>query len=182
MYMTRNMLKLKILLEQDRRIFKSTDLAILWQMENRNTLLTTIKRYVARGILHPIKKGLYATVPIEKLHPYELGCAVCGSLSYVTTETVLQNEGLIMQHFPTITLMGSKAYRFSINNQDYYCRYVNSQVLVNRIGITDDTKYSIANASRALVDLRHVDPKYYVDNKLAEKKLKTSEIKERLGY
>lgn len=182
MYMTRNMLKLKILLEQDRRIFKSTDLALLWQIGNRNTLLTTIKRYVARGILHPIKKGLYATIPIEKLDQYELGCAVCGPLSYVTTETVLQKEGLIMQNVPTITLMGSKSHKFSFNHRDYYCRYVNSRFLVNRIGIKDDIQYSIADASRALVDLRHVDPKYYVDNKLAEKKLKTSEIKERLGY
>ena len=180
--MTRNTLKLKILLEQDRRIFKSTDLALLWQIENRNTLLTTIKRYVARGILHPIKKGLYATVPIEKLHPFELGCAVCGSLSYVTTETVLQKEGLITQNVPTITLMGSKSSKFSFNHHDYFCRYVNSRFLINRIGITDDTKYSIANTGRAVVDLRHVDPNYYIDNALAEKKLKMNEIKGSVGY
>ena len=98
MYRIRNTSKQKTLLEQDIRIFRTSDLAVLWEIENKNTLWTTIKRYIQRKILYRIHKGLYSTVPLKKLDKYELGCAVSGQLSYVSAETVLQNSGIIMQN------------------------------------------------------------------------------------
>jgi hypothetical protein len=50
-----------ILLSQDRRVFRTSDLAVLWQITSKNTLLTTIRRYCCqasavqdqeRGIFH----------------------------------------------------------------------------------------------------------------------------------
>ena len=70
MYMIRN--KAGALLQVDRQIFGSNDLAILWNISNRNTLLKTIERYVKRNILFRIYKGLYSTVPVEKLDKYLL--------------------------------------------------------------------------------------------------------------
>jgi len=56
------MYKINKLLAAKQEVFHTNDLALLWDIRNRNTLYTTIKRYVAKGTLIPIHKGLYARV------------------------------------------------------------------------------------------------------------------------
>lgn len=180
--MIRDTTKTKKLLEQEKRILRTSDLAVLWGVTNKNTLLTTIKRYVKKGILHRIQKGLYSTVPIKKLHKYELGCAVAGSLAYVSTETVLKNEGVIMQSLNVVTLVGKKKMEFEIGEQRYFCRYLNSKYLVNQKGVLDKRNYSIAALERAVADLLHFDPKYYFDNDSPIDKKELEKIQEALGY
>jgi len=176
MYRIRNTSKQKTLLQQDKRILTTSDLSILWEITNKNTLWTTIKRYIDKGVLYKIQKGLYSTMPIDKLHKYELVCAICGPLSYVTTETVLQNEGLIMQQVNTITLMGARTKKGSINNINYICRKLGPQYLLNRAGINDTGTYSIATTQRALLDMNQINPRYYIDNEEKMKTIKVSEL------
>ncbi|OIP98337.1 hypothetical protein AUJ94_00140 [bacterium CG2_30_40_12] len=182
MYIIRNTTKQKVLLEQERRVFRTSDLALLWEIDNRNTLLTTVKRYVRRGILYGIQKGLYSTVPINKLHIYEIGCAVCGLLSYVSSETVLQKEGIIFQNLERVTLLGKKSLEFEVAGTKYLCRYLSPKFLVNREGILDEIKYSIATADRAIADTLHLDPEYYFDNELAVEKSNWKLIAKKVGY
>jgi hypothetical protein len=47
----------------DRKIYHTGDLAVLWDISNKNTLHTTISRYIRKGILFPIYKAVYATIP-----------------------------------------------------------------------------------------------------------------------
>lgn len=164
MYINRNTAKQKALLEQDRRIFRTSDLAVLWQISNKNTLLTTIKRYVKNKIFYRLAVGIYSTIPPTKLHPYEIGCAVAGPLSYISTESVLAQEGIITQQPAKITLVGKKGLEFEIAGQQYFCRYLNPNYLVNRLGITDNGRFSIAAPSRAVADLQHFHPRYHFDN------------------
>jgi len=44
------MYRINELIKLDRKIFHSNDLAIAWGISNKNTLYTTIKRYVQKGI------------------------------------------------------------------------------------------------------------------------------------
>ncbi len=182
MYSLRDTSKQKILLEQDKNIFRTPDLAVLWNIEKKNTLYTTIKRYVNRNILYRIQKGLYSTLPISKLHPYELGCAISGPLSYISTETVLANQGVIMQDVRQITLVGRKNKEFKINDKSYICRYLNKEFLVNRAGINTKKHYSIATKQRAAADLYHFNPKYFLDNEEAIEKASLEKIKSTIGY
>jgi predicted transcriptional regulator of viral defense system len=182
MYSLRKINKQDALLKQDRRVFHTADLAVLWKIDNKNTLLTTIKRYIKSEILYRIHKGLYSVIPLNKLHPFELGCAVMGPLSYVSTETILQNSGLIMQHVSQITLLGSKSKIYNINNTTYLCRYLAPQYLVNRTGINDQTRYATASLNRATADLEHLNPKYYLDNPKAIDQNKLKQIKQSVGY
>lgn len=182
MYSLRDTSKQKILLEQDKNIFRTSDLAVLWNIEKKNTLYTTVKRYVNRNILYRIQKGLYSTMPITKLHPYELGCAIAGPLSYVSTETVLSNQGVIMQEVRQITLVGRKSKEFDLNDNSYICRYLNEEFLVNRIGIDTKDSYSISTKERAVADLHHFNPKYFFDNQEAINKEKLEKIKSEIGY
>ena len=77
--------KVNILLKQNRLVFHTTDLGLLWKIDNKNTLLTTIKRYVKKGILIRIHKGLYTTKPVDELDPYEVGVAYVHQYAYVST-------------------------------------------------------------------------------------------------
>jgi hypothetical protein len=153
-----------VLLEQERRVFRTSDLAVLWQISNKNTLLTMIKRYVQNKILYRLVKGIYATVPLNKLHSYEIGCAVAGPLAYVSTESVLASEGVIMQQPIKITLVGKKSMEFELAGYDYLCRYLNPQLLVDRTGILDNGRFSSASNARAIADMEHFNPQYYFDN------------------
>ncbi|MBU1200619.1 hypothetical protein KJ953_03790 [Patescibacteria group bacterium] len=182
MYSLRKISKQNALLKQDRRTFRTTDLAILWEINNKNTLLTTIKRYIKSNILYRIHKGLYSTMPLNKLHPYELGCALMGPLSYVSTETILQNHGVIMQNTNKITLLGKKNQEHVINNTTYLCRYLAPKYLINRTGINDQTRYATANQNRALADMEHLNSKYYFDNQQAIDQNKINQIKQSIGY
>ena len=78
MYKARKANKQKILYQSNKRIFTSFDLALLWDIKNRNTLLKTIQRYIEREILYRIYKGLYSTIPLKDLDKYEVACAIGG--------------------------------------------------------------------------------------------------------
>lgn len=182
MYISRNMDKQKILLEQERRIFKTSDLSLLWGIDNRNTLLTTIKRYVQKGILYRIKKGLYSTTPLNKLHVYEIGCARSGSLSFVSAETILQKEGVLVQDLGKITLFGKKRLEFEESGIKYLCRHLNPKFLTNREGVIDEIKYSTATLDRALADILNLNPRYYFDNELAVKRSQWKTVAKKVGY
>ncbi|MBU0576812.1 hypothetical protein KJ707_03220 [Patescibacteria group bacterium] len=182
MYSSRNTYKQKILLEQNKHIFSSTDLAVLWEIENKNTLWTTLKRYTQNQVLYRLHKGLYSTLPINKLNPLEVGCALSGPSAYVSAETVLQNQGIIMQNINKITLFGPKQKKFSLGRDEYWCRYLNFKYLLNRAGIIERETYSIATPARAVADLLHLNPIYYFDNQLAVAKLNTKQIQQKLGY
>lgn len=174
--------KQKVLLEQEVRIFKTSDLAVLWEIENKNTLWTTIKRYIERSILYKIHKGLYSTMPLERLDKYELGCAASGQLSYVSAETVLQNSGIIMQNITQITLFGKKKKQFEIGGTAYLCRHLNERFLLNRAGIEDNWQFSVATPERAMADILHINKQYYFDNEMAINKKKLSTISREVGY
>lgn len=182
MYRIRNTTMQKTLLEQERRVFRTTDFALLWEMDNRNTLFTTIKRYAKRGIIYRLQKGLYSTMPINKLDIYEIGCAISGPLSYISAETILQKEGIIFQNIEKITIMGSKKKEFEINGVRYLCHHLNPRFLINREGITDDIKYSVANMNRAIADTMYLNPKYYFDNNQAVKNSNWQETARKVGY
>ncbi|OIO43740.1 MAG: hypothetical protein AUJ41_04305 [Candidatus Pacebacteria bacterium CG1_02_43_31] len=182
MYQIRNTNKQKSLLEQDQRIFRTADLSVLWEIENKNTLWTTIKRYVQRKILYKIHKGLYSTVSLEKLDKYELGCAISGQLAYVSAETVLQNSGIIVQNLNSVTLFGKKKKEFEINGISFLCRRLNQKYLLNRAYIQDSQRFSIATPERAIADMLKINPRYYFDNQLAIDLKKINRISKEVGY
>ena len=176
------MLKQKALIGQEKRIFTSSNLALLWNIEKKNTLWTTINRYVNREILHRLSKGLYSTLPIENLNPYELGCALCGPYSYVSAESVLQSAGIIMQKVNKITLFGKKKREFTINNTAYFCRFLNIAYLLNREGINNTGHYSIASVDRATGDMLYINPRYHFDNNSGINMTAVNDLSKKVGY
>lgn len=151
------------LLAQNKKIFKTDDLALIWKIKNRNTLLTTIKRYLNKQVLFSLRKGLYSLVPPNELDPYLLGTAYVKGFCYVSLQSVLAQHGLINQQPTAITLIGPRSQDFSIAEQRYLCHKMKSEYLHNLTGIELQQEYPQATLIRAIADMLYYNRNFYFD-------------------
>ncbi len=157
------MYKINELLKLDRTLYHSRDLAILWGVNNKNTLYTTIKRYVKKGILIPVFKGLYSTVPIERLDKAALGQAIVHRPAYLSTESILFNHGVINQTVYKYTFVSNQSKEVTVGGISYLFRQLNAKFLSNPLGIEQRNGYFIATLERAIADMLYFNPKYHFD-------------------
>ena len=155
--------KLDILFKSKEKLFHTQDLALLWEIENRNTLYTTIKRYVQKGILIQITKGLYSTVPVDEIDKFELGTSLIHKFCYVSCETVLFLEGVINPIVYPITYVSSISTKIEFNGITYIYRQAKPEVLLNPDGVLQKNGYFTASRERAISDMIYFNPKYYFD-------------------
>lgn len=145
------------------RLFHTQDLAVLWGITNKNTLYTTLTRYVARGLMYRIYKGLFSLVPVDTLDPLLLGLKALHRYSYISTETVLSGAGVIMQIIPSVTYVSSCSRRFSIGGHSFIVRKAADRFLYNPIGIEEVNTIPTACPERACADLLYFNPRAYFD-------------------
>jgi hypothetical protein len=161
----RNTSKIDILLKQDKKIFHTKDLELLWGIANKSTLHTVILRYAQKKILIPIYRGFYTTVPLEKINPIELGASAIHNYAYLSTETVLSQSGIIFQSIEAYTFCSGKSKKIRVNGNIYMSRQLKDEYLYNTEGIIDKGNYKIATPERAVADMLYFNPKYYFDAK-----------------
>jgi len=145
-------------------VFHLDDLARIWGVNNRNTLLTSLKRYVKSGLIFRLYRGLYSIKPIAELDPLLLGAQAINSYCYLSGETILAKQGIIFQQVDSFTFMGKKTKRFKVENYRYYCRQLKDEFLYNDIGIDKTGKFNLATSERAVADILYFDPSYHFDN------------------
>jgi predicted transcriptional regulator of viral defense system len=155
--------KLELLLKSPENLFHTQDLFLLWANANKNTLYTTIKRYVQRGVLIRIKKGFYAKRSLSQINPVALGMGFLHSFSYLSTETILAQEGAISQPMLHITLISGKSKKFKIGGVSFICRQLADRFLFNKIGITEKGGINCATLDRAVADMLYFSPNYHFD-------------------
>lgn len=174
--------KIDKLLKSSQDLFHTQDLALLWGIENRNTLYTTVKRYVERGILIRIKKGFYSKVPLEQLDPVKVGMSFLHSFCYLSTESILSREGVISQSIPYFTLVSNKSKKFEIRNYFYIARQMKDEFLFNEVGVLEKDGIKEAVLERAVADMTYYSSSYHFDapNLVDWKKLE--KIKKEVGY
>lgn len=157
------MYRLSELIKLDRKIYHSNDLAILWDISNKNTLYTTIKRYVQKGVLIPIYKGLYSTVPLPQLDPLELGRAIIHRYTYLSTESVLAQAGVISQATYMYTFVSNIPKKVSVGSMSFLYRQLKEEYLNNPAEVTNQNGIFIASTERAVADMLYFNPKYHFD-------------------
>lgn len=173
----------KTLLKQNRSLFHTSDLALLWGIDNKNTLYTTIKRYVKKGVLIRIHKGFYSTKPLNSIDPVLLGIGYLHDYAYLSTESILNISGVINQTSRTITLVSSKSRIFNIYGIEYISRAMKPEYLYNDIGIVEHPNgYRMATPERAAADLLYYSPKYHFDNPKRLKMDEVNKIKREIDY
>jgi predicted transcriptional regulator of viral defense system len=176
------MYRISELIKSKRKIFHTNDLGVLWHISNRNTLYTTIKRYVQKGVLVPIYKGLYATVPIDQLDPLELGRSIIHRFAYLTTESVLAENGIISQTIHAYTFVSSQNKKVSVGNWIFLYRRLKDEYLYNPAGVVKRSDSFIATTERAVADMLYFNPKYHFDLAEAIDFEKVAEIQREVGY
>jgi len=174
--------KLKLLLLDKRSFYHTQDLAVLWGIDNKNTLYTTIKRYVKRGVLNKIYKGFYSTGPLKDIDPVSLGLAALRRYGYLSTESVLARKGVIFQDIKYITFVSDFSKRFKIGSYNFLVRKMKEKYLHNGAGIIFDKKIRAASPERAVADMFYFNPNYYFDAKRVVNWSKVKEIKKAVGY
>lgn len=176
------MYKMKELLRLDQELFHTQDLGRMWGITNLNTLYTTIKRYTQKGILIPVRKGLYATTPPDRIDPVRLGLAVLHNYAYLGCETVLAREGVIFQAVQAITLVSVKSRKFEAGGSSYVVRQLNPSYLYQTIGIDDSKGYRQSSPERAVADMLYFNPHYHFDgtDRIDWKAVKL--IQKQIGY
>lgn len=157
------MYRINKILKLDRKIYHTNDLAVLWGIANKNTLYTTIKRYVQKGILIPIYKGLYSTVPLSQLNPLDLGKAIIHRFTYLSTESVLAQAGVITQATYAYTFVSDLPKRAMVGSMRFLFRKLKVDYLYNPLGIVDQNGIFLATPERAAADMLYFNPKYHFD-------------------
>ncbi len=174
--------KIKKLLQDSRKLYHTQDLAVLWNIANSNTLYTTIKRYLKRGLLNKIHKGFYSTVPLGEVDPFYLGAIGLHRYGYVSTESVLVKEGLIFQDVRYITLVSDASKRFEIAGHKFLVRRMKDDYLHNETGIAVKERIRFASAERAVADMLYFNPSYHFDAESRINWKKVTELKNKIGY
>jgi len=157
------MYRINELLKLDKKLYHSQDLAVLWGISNKNTLYTTIKRYIKRGILIPIYKGLYSTISTDRLDPLELGAAIIHKYTYVSTETILAKAGIISQMIYSYTFISSVSKKVVYDKYSFNYRKLKDEYLHNTNGINLINGIYTASPERAVADMLYFDPSYHFD-------------------
>ncbi len=176
------MYRISELIKLDRKTFHTNDLAIVWGIASRHTLYQTITRYVDRGILFPIYKGLYATVPVASIDPIELGKAIVHRYAYLTTETVLAQAGVISQSMYAFTYATDLSKHITVGQWSFRYRQLKDVFLHNPAGILEQRGLFVATLERAVADMLYFDPKYHFDLQEAIDFNKVRTLQEEIGY
>jgi hypothetical protein len=152
------------LIKQDRKLYHSRDLAVLWGIANKNTLYTTIKRYVQKGVLISIYKGPYSTVPLSQVNPLDLGKAIIHRYTDLSTVSVLAQAGVILQTIYQYTFVSDLSKKLTIDSMSFLFRKLKDEYLYHPAGIEDQNGNYVAMPERAVVDRLYFNPRYHFDN------------------
>ena len=174
--------KVNLLLKSPENLFYSQDLALLWNIDNRNTLYTLIKRYIQKGILVRIQKGFYSKIPLEQIDSVVLGLSALHSFAYLSTESILAQAGVISQAIPWITFVSNQSKRFKIKNQSYLSRKMKNEFLFNPLGVIEKDGIKQATLERAVADLLYYRPSYHFDAPNLVNWHRVKEIQKIIGF
>ncbi len=176
------MYRIDILLKQNRQLFHTSDLSLLWNITNKNTLYTTIKRYIQKEILIPIHKGFYATIPLNQIHPYKILQGYLHRYCYISCETILFQHGAIFQKGNYITAISDISKKFTIGDDSFLVRKLKDNYLYHDHGVDNIEGMAVASLERAVADILYFSPHYHFDNRKIINWKKVKAIQKEVGY
>ncbi|MBI2410657.1 MAG: hypothetical protein HYV32_02045 [Candidatus Kerfeldbacteria bacterium] len=151
-----------ILLERSKKtVFTTKELAILWGEQNIQTLKSKVNYYVKRGKIIHIRKGLYAKN--EHYNQHELAASIFVP-SYISFETILQQNGINFQYYETIFVAGIRSAAVAIQKQKILFHKMKKNILYNTNGLIHKETYTEASTERAVLDLLYLNKLEHLDN------------------
>jgi predicted transcriptional regulator of viral defense system len=175
-------IRIKQLANSGQILFRDIDLAVLWHISNKNTLYTTIKRYTKSGSVERISPGIYSVIDSNKISKDVVGAKLLHRYCYVSTETILKNEGIILQSLPYTTFVSDISKKFSVKDLHFASRKLKDVYLYNTEGIYSKDGVNYATKDRAVADILYFNPFYHFDNTKKIDWKRVGEIQKLLGY
>ncbi|MBI5798971.1 MAG: hypothetical protein HZB10_03495 [Candidatus Yonathbacteria bacterium] len=145
------------------QVFHADDLANLWNIRKASTLHVTLARYVSRGLLFRVQRGLYALKKPTDANPYMIGLKALHGPAYISCETVLFDAGVINQPPRFIAIVSGMSRRFTLAGHDYRSRKLADAFLFHDAGVSLKGGVRIADLSRAVADTLYFNPKKHFD-------------------
>jgi hypothetical protein len=118
---------------------------------------------VRAGILHRIQRGLYSILTPEQIDLVTLGSACLHRFCVLTTESVLRDEGYILQSIDAVTFVSGVSRRFVVAGHRIVSRRLHPRFLHNLAGLEWGSGVLRAMPERAVADMLYFDPWYHLD-------------------
>ncbi|PIR93521.1 hypothetical protein COT99_00275 [Candidatus Falkowbacteria bacterium CG10_big_fil_rev_8_21_14_0_10_43_10] len=149
------------LYQSPKTILSSKDLALIWEINDEQSLYAKTAYYVKQEVLVRLTRGVFAKN--KDFNPKELATSIY-TPSYISFETVLREAGVIFQHYEAIFVATKWTKTMTIDKSTITFRKLKDTVLFNSTGIVSKDNYSIATPERAFLDMIYLFPNYYFDN------------------
>ncbi len=142
-------------------VFSTHDFKTMLNITNNKQVYNLTSYAVKQGYLYKITKGFFAIdehySKLEFANKYR-------QPSYISLYTVLQQKGIIFQHYQTIYIISRRSETLIIDNQKYVYRKIKDEILLNPQGIVIANNTNIATPERAICDLLYLYGETYFDN------------------
>jgi hypothetical protein len=149
------------LIDSQKTVFNTKDLAIIWGITDQQQLKNQIYYWTQNQKLIRLHQGIFALN--DRYSRLELAGKLCYP-SYISLETVLVQHGMIFQDVQAITSISNRTRFLTCDNQRYSYHKLKDQVLLNRQGIIEEDNYAVADLERAFLDLIYLYGDYHFDN------------------
>jgi predicted transcriptional regulator of viral defense system len=155
-----NQTNIEKLLTSGKKVFTTDDLAVIWEVSDRQKLLGRIKHYLREKRLVNVHKGIYA---YEEYTPLDVAQKLV-PLSYLSLYTTAQMHGLTFQYYSTIFCVSLRSKTFDLADQKFEYHKVKDSIFYSALGLITEERYTIANRERTICDLLYVYPDFGLDN------------------
>lgn len=172
--------RIALLAKTGHAVFHVDDLALIFGIRRAHTLRVTISRYAQSGLLHRLQRGMYSLLPPEKIDPRAIGVAGLHRFCYVSTETVLHDEGFILQSMDAVTFVSGVSRRFVLFGHRFVSRRLQERYLHHPASIAEKNGILTASPERAIADLLFFDPWYHFDRPVAWDAVRA--LQQEIGY
>lgn len=140
--------RLRILHKTRQGLFRSDDLARLFDIEGDNTLHKTLERWVSRGLLRRLRKGVFM-LPDASPSEWEIANALV-TPSYISLASALNFHGLLTQApRPVFSVTPGRPRRFDVDGREYIYAHVDASLY---FGFERKDRFLIALPEKALLD------------------------------
>ena len=174
--------KLQSLLQSDQKLFHTQDLALVLRITNRHNLRVTISRYIKKGILKSVYRGLYSTIPVQSIDKYKLGSFFIHKFCYVSLYSIFERRGVINQKVHSVNYVSSTSKKIEFNGKLFVYKQMNLQFLLNPEGINLVDGVYEASLERAVADSVYFNLKNHFDSPNLINWDRVAEIKKLVGY
>lgn len=174
--------KLISLFQSEQKLFHIQDLALILGISNRHNLRVTISRYIKKGILKPVHRGLYSTVPVQSIDRFKLGSFFIHKFCYVSLYSIFERHGVINQKVHSINFVSSFSKKIEFNGELFVYKQMSMQYLLNPEGVSLVNSVYEASLERAVADSIYFRLKDHFDSQNLINWDRVSEIKKIVGY